>query len=56
MTADQLEKTLTEDIPDGTYGGQARIRGWTRAEQDRHYADLCDYLGIVNDRLPHRTN
>lgn len=48
MTAEQIAR---EAIPTGTFGARLKkSRGWTKAEQDRHYADLCEAIGAVNDR------
>lgn len=47
---------LSEAIPDGTFGRSEPKPAWTKAEQDQHYADLCDAIGAPNDRLPKRNN
>ena len=47
---------FAEAVPTGRFGGhREKTSGWTKAEQDRHYADLCDAIGAPNDRAPRRS-
>ncbi|MCA1224120.1 hypothetical protein [Streptomyces sp. 8L] len=59
MTETQYAALLREAVPDGTYG-ETDHSPWTRAEQDKHYADLCEAIGAPNDRAtkpnPRRRN
>lgn len=47
-----LERLLAEAVPTGTFGDAQPVlrepgkpRPWTRAEQDRHYAELAAAIG-----------
>ena len=51
MTMTAMERLLEESVPVSSVPGPRPP--WTQAEQDEHWAALCEAIGVKSERPPH---